>query len=224
MKFQPNPRQVLYLLKLLVTDGGVPLGQIKPPLAKTAERNELEKNGFIERSTERKKTPKGGAATYVTVSDKGWSWANENLGAEIARSYEAATVLQQFLSQLKNYLDNNEINLAALFMPRISSETLPPSDTVVEAIQPENMEKLIRETYCQLSGGKWNSRVRLCDLRQALPTFSRPDVDNTLLSMEDEKKLVLYNLDDPQEITAADTAAALEVVPGIERHIIYMKG
>ncbi|MDM8549388.1 hypothetical protein QUF72_04885 [Desulfobacterales bacterium HSG2] len=224
MKFKPNPRQVLYLWKLLVSDEGIPLGQVKPATA--AERNELEKNGLIDVSP-KTKTPKGGYTKYVTLSEHGWLWASENIDAEISRSQEAAMVLHQVFCKLKGFLKNNEnMALARLFAPKILSDINPlePAEkSNTQERQPENLEDIIREAYYQLSGGKWNFRVRLYDLRQSLASVPRSELDTKLLSMQKEKKLVIYKLDDPSEITPEDDHASIDIL-GTKKHIVYMEG
>ena len=219
MEFKPNPKQVLYLWKLLVSDEEILSGQIKP-MAKASERNELEKNGLIE--LEKKKTPKGGFAKYVTLSENGWLWVAKNMDAEIAKSYEASMILHKVLCKLKDFLKvNKNTVLANLFTPKICSDNRP-SDTVEER-ETGDIEQMIRDAYYQLAGGKWNFRVRLCDLRLALPSVPRSELDAKLLSMQKEKKLAIYKLDDPSEITPEDDQAAIDIL-GTKRHIIYMEG
>ncbi len=224
MEFKPNPRQVLYLWKLLVSDEGIPLGQVAPATAK--ERNELEKNELLDVSPKRK-TPKGGYAKYVTLSDAGWLWATENMNAEISKSQEASVVLHQVFCKLGDFLKKNEeMALAALLAP-MAAATAPPLLEAVEDNEkekhPENLEDMIRDAYYRLSDGKWNFRVRLYELRQALPNASRSELDAKLLSMQKEKKLVIYKLDDPSEITPEDDQAAIDIL-GTKKHIVYMEG
>jgi len=209
MDFKPNPRQVLYLWKLLVSDEGIPFGQTRPPLKKAAERNELGKHGLIDISPEKKKTPKGSLAKYVTLSKDGQSWAAENMDAEISKSQEASMVLHQVFCKLKDFLRNENVALATLLN--------------LKDKQPENLEDMIRDAYYRASGGKWDSRVRLYELRQSLPSVSRSELDTKLLSMQKENKLVVYTEDDPQEITPEDEAAAIDIL-GVKKHIVYMKG
>jgi hypothetical protein len=64
--------------------------------------------------------------------------------------------------------------------------------------------------------------VRLAQLRQRLAAIPRPRLDALLLQLQTEGKLVLYPLDNPQEISPEDRQAALEVA-GFERHIVYLQ-
>ena len=86
-----------------------------------------------------------------------------------------------------------------------------------------DLSQQIRDAYCRTSGGRWNVRVRLADLRGALPGVPREEFDGALLALETAGALVLYPLDDPQEIRPGDEAAALPNSLGIRRHILYIE-
>jgi hypothetical protein len=222
MSFKPNNRQALYLWKLLAFDEGVFFGQWQPPLQKAAERNDLEKNGLIDIPPEKFRTPKGGMARKVYLSDKGWAWAAENMGVEFCKTQESSLVLEKLLKKLKRFVDANEnVALANLFCPD-APETPGISDRHNGKQDLKSDEKSIREAYLQVSGGKFNVRVRLCDLRKALPSMPRERFDEVMLAMQKDGKLVMYNLDDPSEIGPEDEQAAIDIF-GQKRHIVYME-
>jgi diguanylate cyclase (GGDEF)-like protein len=83
----------------------------------------------------------------------------------------------------------------------------------------------IRQAYLALSDGKPNVRVRLADLHKQLPEFSPEEINRVLseLAKDQAAGTVLYSLDDPQGITAADEKASIDV-GGEKRHVVYMEG
>ena len=85
------------------------------------------------------------------------------------------------------------------------------------------MTDRIKGAYNCLTNDQSQVRVRLADLRAALPYESREAVDAELMAMEDERSITLYPLDNPQEIHSADEAANLPNGAGYPRHIVYMK-
>jgi hypothetical protein len=63
-------------------------------------------------------------------------------------------------------------------------------------------------------------RVRLADVRRRLRSMSRAEQDAALIEAQLAGAIVLYRIDDPMDITAADEAAAVSVA-GQPRHILY---
>lgn len=211
----PNPRQVLYLWKLLAFDRGLPRGRIKP-LKSAAERNELEQWGLIEKAPEPGRGRSGRLVEHMVLSENGWLWVAQNPGAVPAASAEAAPVLGRVLEKIMAFLDRNEdFFLADLMAP------LEPPDSTGEV--PDDVEEDLRTAYLALTGGEWNRRVRLADLRRTLGRTPRSDLDQKLLEMQGRGGVVLYPLDDPQEIGPEDRSAAL-MVQGRARHIVYLTG
>lgn len=75
------------------------------------------------------------------------------------------------------------------------------------------IEKVIRDL-----GGQ---RVRISELRRLMPWFTRVEMDEALNELQRAGSIVMYPLDDPQEITKADEAAAISVAGVGKRHIVY---
>ena len=80
----------------------------------------------------------------------------------------------------------------------------------------------IRDAAYKAAGNRWDARVRLADLREALPDMPREQLDELLREMEAAGELTLYRLDDPAEIKDRDKQAAMTLVGGDKRHIFYM--
>lgn len=203
MSFKPDSLQVLALWNLLFTGETPQKSKLQPTLKPARRRDQLARAGLIEYEHR-------ADADYVLLTDKGWEWANKNLDAEFAPTVNAARPLEALLRKLKAYMEANNVSLAELLSPRPA----PPT---------QDAEEQIRTAYLKLSEGRWNVRVRLADLRKELPALGRQEVDDSLLRMQDEEKLVLYHLDDALDRTEADDAAAIDIL-GFKRHLVYMRG
>lgn len=64
-------------------------------------------------------------------------------------------------------------------------------------------------------------RTRLADIREKLPQYDRDTLDKELIAMQRDGELVLNRNDDPQDITARDEAAKLEI-SGERRDLVYL--
>ncbi|KPA13282.1 hypothetical protein MHK_006507 [Candidatus Magnetomorum sp. HK-1] len=214
MNNTPQPLQVLFLWNLIFTGGEGFKQDLKPELKPASKRKELIKWGLIQE--EKRKTKKGSQALYIQLTEKGWKWANDNITAEFSnRSTASAPALAALLSRLNNYLNQHHLSLAEIL-------GLLNSDPV--ANEPEiDLEQRIRDAYYQISDEKWNVRVHLHELRQSLPDISRESLDQKLLDMQKQEKLVLYNMDDVRNIRPEDEDAAIDIA-GFKRHILYMEG
>lgn len=123
------------------------------------------------------------------------------------------------LVRVERELELTEDALAGKFVNWIP-EALPVDEA---ALRSRQIESGIIERYLGASGGATETRVRLADLRKGVAPDQWAEQDAVLLRMQREGKLVLNRLDDPQEITAADHAAALMLSPDAPRHIVYLK-
>jgi len=209
MSFQPNERQTLYLWSLLASGGEGYAREQAFKLGKAAERKDLVQAGLID-----EKRQKFGAI-YNTLNENGWAWVSEHLNAKLPhRSGSGVQVLQTLIARLGAYLQASGTSLAEIIVPA-------GSNTDADMSNDSTLHSNIRQAYQQLSNGEWNVRVRLADLRSALPTVVRDVLDQALLQMQREALLALYMIDDPTDITPADEQAAIDIL-GAKRHIIYM--
>jgi len=214
MSNTPQPIQVLFLWNLIFTGGEGFKQDLKPELKPASKRKELIQWGLIQE--EKRKNKKGSQALYIQVTEKGWKWANDNITADFSkRSTASGPALAALLSRLNNYLNQHQLSLA---------EILGLLNNNLAENEPEmDLEQRIKDAYFKVSGGKWNVRVHLHELRQNLPDISRQSLDQKLLDMQKHEKLVLYNMDDVRHIRPEDEAAAIDIA-GFKRHIIYMEG
>jgi hypothetical protein len=172
VSFQPTPKQALALLDLLLTSEEPAVSKVKPEL-KPSEREKLAKEGFIE-------IEQRGRSKHIVLTDKIWERALDDLIVEGTKSPYASTVLQHLLEKLKEYLQSHNISLAEF----LHSQHKAITDSANIARAPEDLEEKIREAYLEVSGGSYNVRVRLSELRQHLSDIPRADIDRTLGGME----------------------------------------
>lgn len=228
MKYEPSPKQILLVWRLLFT-GEEPKMSAATPALLPRERAELVEAGLI-------RLEKRGKSRHLVLTDRAWGWAAEHLDAEIStRSPASAPILKAVLTKLKTYLETADVSLAEILRPRPrrprppaaeqAAAVLPRLPLPVPAIPPppEELEAVITRAYLLASGSGFNAWVRLADLRSRLPLVARPDLDRELLRLEKTKRAILYPIDDPQNIRAEDREAAIDIV-GFKRHLVLMKG
>jgi hypothetical protein len=213
MTFSPSPLQTLLLWRLLANEGGDFWKYVKPQESK--DRNVLAAAGLVATEKRKESDAKGSRPIlFVFLTEQGWNWAADHLDADFSQTSNATgPVLRAILSKLKLHLARSNTSLADFICP--PKQTCLKSDI--------EMRDRVRQGYFQASGGRWNVRVRLADLRRALTDVPRDQLDQTLLAMERQEGLVLYPLDDPQEIHGEDEAAGLANTLGIRRHILCIE-
>ena len=162
---------------------------------------------------------KRGRASHIVLTDRAWQWAEENLDAQFSASLNVTIALRGLLPKLKHYLNQTGTPLAELLGAVEAAEEARPE---FPAPEPNSIDDAIRDAYLALSGGQWETRVRLAPLREQLATFPMEAQDQALLRMQAGGRLVLYRLDDPQDTFEADRAAAL-YIGSDPRHLVYMK-
>lgn len=229
MNFEPDHLQQLLLLllwRLAVSDnGGEYLKQIECNL-RPAKRKSLVREALIDE--EKVKPVRGGRGlTHLALTEKGWSWCQNNLGREIkSRSPMSAIVLHRLLSLLEKYFQNQETTVS--FGQFIQQAQIKKPSKLTESVDgpaaDRDLEESVRKACIELGNGRENVRVRLADLRVRLSRVARDSLDKILLELERHGQLSLYRLDNPAEIGPEDQQAAIRTATGNERHIIYFGG
>ena len=208
-------------------------------------RDGLIRSRLISEEKQEKKVP-GKRTTrplFIILEDRGWAWLSDHMDLPIWRSNTASDVLQGLVSQLRAYMDRQQIALgellsntqaashaagisdhqdaivnAAADTPRADTPRaeIPRADTAV-------VRQEIAATYARLASKQSNSRVRLAAIRHELSEFAREDVDVALRAMLNDGEIVLNRLDNPAEITLEDEAAMIKTSLGDPRHIMHME-
>lgn len=189
-------------------------------------RDGLEKRGLIKvesRSTANE-TGRAVKGTWISVTKDGLVWAEENLAVMPAKSQAAAPILQAWLRRLSILLQARNLPIAEFLGSHRGTKNIESQIDV--AVQPLNGDYValrgeIRRAYLELTGGRFNARALLRDLRQKLREVGRPALDEALKRMQSEEEASLYQLDNRVELTDADRAAAIHF--GSEpRHILWI--
>jgi hypothetical protein len=198
---------------------------------KTA-RDGLEARGLIKVEKRSSRNEKGRLISgyWMSVTEAGQAWAEENLAAIPAKSQVAAPILQAWLSRLSTYMSVNGLPLKEVLSPqhRGSKETdskhgaQAPTPEPAPALDYATLRARIRQAYLAVTGDRINTRARLRDIRKKLNDIDRPALDEALKRMQREQLASLYPLDNKTEITDADRNAAIYF--GAEpRHILWIE-
>jgi hypothetical protein len=204
MTNSPTPLQTLVLWALLAEGGSALATELKPGSA--ADRAALKALGLITEIKEK-------GRKRVEVSDRGWAWAAEHLDREIStRSTAGGAILRAWLTRLKRFLaSQSDLSLATVLVPSKIAPAPPSVDTRAR----------VRDAYLATTGGKYNARALLRDLRRELADMNRADLDAELLRLQSEDGASLMPLDNRAAITSADDEAAISV-GGEARHLIWI--
>jgi hypothetical protein len=107
--------------------------------------------------------------------------------------------------------------------PQAARETAEPlaRPEVPKPIDYAALRERIREAYLDVTGGSFNTRALLSNIRERLPDVDRDALDGALKRMQRDDDASLMQLDNRAEITEGDRAAALHI--GSEpRHILWI--
>jgi hypothetical protein len=169
-----TPQQTLLLWSLIGQGGAAWRSELKPELS-AKDRRALEKARLVT-------SEKRGRSLWIEVTENGWGWANGHLGSPLpGRSQSAGPILQAWLTRLEAFLHQHEFTLADLIAPCINkTKPLPPTA----------LEERIRRAYLDVTGGAWNKRVRLSELRNRLSDVAREAIDAALLKMQQASRLL----------------------------------
>lgn len=222
MSFDPEPLQRLLLWRLAVSDdGGEFLKNIKPRVD-AAVRGPLLREKLID---EPKRKPPGGRqpSKFLQLTDQGWTWCRENVGAELGSpSRHGSVVLQRLMLLLHRYFENQEHTVS---FPQFVSQSRGKSLYVApDSSGDGRLEQWIREACLEIGNGAENVRVRLADLRPRVPGVAKDALDAKLLELERRGLLSLWPLDNPQEVKPEDRQAVVRTPAGSECHIVYFGG
>ncbi len=230
------PKSEILLWKLLLTAEEPAKSQVKPRHS-AKELKLLEEKGLIECKTA---VEKGRRITRLALTDKAWDWASTTPPMAIARSKspEAAAVLQKVLEILVDYAQRESVPLARILRPAglgkpfrgsgpeslKAAASLPgwqtqPLGGGEEKVDPDFLEKVLKT--CEEMGGR-HSRVYLADLRERFPHVPRQQLDQALVTLDRQAKIVLMPFDDPLAITPEVDAAAI-TLSGAKRYFLRVK-
>jgi hypothetical protein len=212
-------KQALILWALLVRDDSAAYQKELKPKPEKADREALESAGLI-------KSEKRGRYrnVWIEVTERGWAWAAEHLDHSLPTASPAGSlILQAWLTRLKSFMSARSVSLAEVLGPQpMRREERTSRGDAAPALDYDAMRARIREAYFAVTGGRANTRARLCDLREKLEGIRRGELDETLKKMQREQHISLYPLDNKFEIDEADRSAAIYF--GSEpRHLLWIE-
>jgi hypothetical protein len=210
-------KQTLALWALL-GNGGAGFGSALKPEIEKAEREALSQLGLI--TVNKRVRP-----FRLEVTDRGWRWAEEHLADALPdKTYGGAFVLRAWLTRLRAFMQARDVGLADILGEQGEREAAAVDSgraTLPTAPNYAGLRERIRKAYLEVTGGSFNKRALLRDIRERLRNVDRSDVDDALNQMQREEEASLMRLDNTQEITEADRTAALYI--GREpRHILWI--
>lgn len=98
----------------------------------------------------------------------------------------------------------------------------PPENTNATKDVENDLAVRIRSEALAITRGAARTRVRLRDLRARLGDLSREQVDRGLFALAKQGGLVLYRIDDANDLNDEDKRAAV-MVAGNPRHVVYLE-
>jgi hypothetical protein len=203
-------KRTLILWALLAQDNAAAFqNELKPEPEKT-DRDALLAEGLIE---EEKQGRYG--RIWIEVTDKGWAWAGKNLDAALpAKSPAGSQILQAWLTRLKAFMEARGMVLADVLGPQGSARAGAAGGGAAGALMSPPldyaaMRKRVRQAYLDITGGRFNTRALLSDLREKLKDIDRAALDEALKRMHLEEGTTLSGINNPQEITHAIRDAGL---------------
>ncbi len=201
-----------------------------------AARDGLAARGLIKVENRPSRNEKGRLVRgyWMSVTDAGRAWAEENLAAVPAKSQAAAPILQAWLKRLSVFLNMRDVRIAEFLGPQPGTSwkahpEVGTTSAVTSHTRPsppagdyDTLRARIREAYLAVTGNRVNTRARLCHVREQLSDIERDALEETLKRMQREQQASLYPLDNKAEITDADRNAAIYF--GSEpRHLLWIE-
>lgn len=218
-----SDKQALLLWALLARKDAAAFQNELVPEPDKGDRDALEEAGLIKCETRGRSR-----RIWMEVTEQGWEWAGKNLNSPLPTNSSAGSqILQAWLTRIQAYMDARKLALADILAPQPVAEARPPQPaTTIQAPTANgdfaSTRKRIRTAYLDLTGGRFNTRALLSDIRRKLDDIERTALDEALKRMQREEEASLYQLDNRIEVTDADRAAAI-YFGGEPRHILWIE-
>ena len=210
--FEPTPKQTLILWDVLARGGSAAQAEM-PFKVEPKDREALVRAGVVT-------VKKVGRSLWLTVEERGWSWANDHLDAPLTSLPKISTseakvasrkrkpspakgtqvTLQLWLQRLKTFLRSENRALSDLFY---AAKPIKIDSTEISFAK---LRERIRAFVFQIAGNPQRNGVPLSVLRRELSDIDRATLDGTLRRMHSEDGTTLMSLDNPREIEAEGDA------------------
>jgi hypothetical protein len=168
---------------------------------------------------------KRGRGTWIEATDAGWLWAADNLASALPqRSPAGSAILREWLMRLDAFMRARDIRLAEILGPQAAPAAGTDEQagaTAPAAADHATLRERIRNAYLDVTGGTFNRRALLSNLRRRLPDIDRATLNEALKRMQQDNEASLMRLDNPIDIAETDREAAIQI--GSEpRHILWI--
>ncbi|HTA89810.1 MAG TPA: hypothetical protein VK745_09555 [Polyangiaceae bacterium] len=171
MTLSITPKQALFLWHLILTDGASDVGVMSsntvPRLSRT-EWQALVDAGYLD-------SPKRGRATFLTATDRTWSWAEQAEQVELAKfdSAAGAAALEALLNRLLPLLRERGIGLAELF--ENDPPPAPPSPRAPRAPRKRSASRAApqKKAKAKKAPAKKKSKTKKPKTKKAKPEKAR---------------------------------------------------
>lgn len=210
-------KQALIMWALLAQENAGAFQTEMKPKPEKHDRDALEEKGLISWRKIKHKI-------WLEVTEKGWDWAGKNLSTSLPANTNAGTkILEGWLTKLQAFMNAQGVVLADVLGPQNVSPMNGAAQAESESKPfPASLRERIRAAYLATTGGSFNKRALLKDIRARLEDVARGTLDKELKLMQREEQAVLYALDNRIEITEADRQAAI-LFAGEPRHILWIE-
>jgi hypothetical protein len=187
----PTEMQTLILWALLAKPGGASFQKDLIPEVKKPDRDALVGAGLITADKPDRRRWR------LEITETGWAWAGDHLDADLPkRSNAGSAVLQAWLKQLKHFMTTKDFALADILRPQLPNKDPPHAE-----LEFASLRERVRRAYLNVTGGRFNARALLKDVREKLKDIKRDAQDEALARMHLEEGTTLSGLNNPQEIT-----------------------
>lgn len=98
----------------------------------------------------------------------------------------------------------------------------PKKKAEPKLVEKPDYQAAVRKAYLKASGGKFYELVAISDIRKNMPQEMRSLLNDTLLEMQREKKVVLNVQGNPAALSREDRENPV-MIAGTPRHVVYME-
>lgn len=167
--------------------------------------------------------PKG-RSLHISAAPEAFGWVRRNLEIDAGdKKNKTLKLLDVTLTRIKGYLEASQVPIEEFLKPGIT-EPMPPGITAPAPAAPREPAaadvESVRNAYLAISGGAYDARILLKDLRKRL-ALDRGAQDAAFMAMIDSGEAVFYPEDDPMSRDEEDDRAAL-VLADRRRHVMYL--
>ncbi|WBB57224.1 hypothetical protein [Verrucosispora sp. WMMD573] len=157
----------------------------------------------------------------LELTDKGWRRAAEELGSEPPKGAgTAGGVLYVALDFLRRLIDHSGSAVDDLFRLQIKGEAVVSALTVPSPVTAPTVDAvaLVRQAYHGLAG-RPGAYVMLSDLRAALDSLGRAEVDAALVKLNRDRNVHLVPESNQKVLRPEERAAAVNI-GNQDKHLI----